>query len=114
MRGTEAELPRAAAFELAVRLAGVTGTRSRVVPAPDGSYRVEAPLPEGLAGDAQCGVLELLREADRFGHRARAFGQVVWAELDRYGSDRPDGAPRAGGPDSREPAHRALRPPAHR
>ncbi|MEV4611305.1 hypothetical protein AB0K43_01700 [Kitasatospora sp. NPDC049258] len=76
-----AEPPRAAAFELAVRLAGVTGTRPRVVPAPGGSYRVEAPLPDGMGGEAQRGVLDLLGEADRFGHHARAHGQAVWAEL---------------------------------
>ncbi|WP_371501127.1 hypothetical protein OG871_30045 [Kitasatospora sp. NBC_00374] len=74
--------PYAEAFALAVRLTGATGTRARVTLGAAGGFRVEAPLPPGMGGEAQAGVVALLRQADRFGHRYRARTQSVWAELD--------------------------------
>ncbi|MFJ1702646.1 hypothetical protein [Kitasatospora sp. NPDC088346] len=74
--------PYTEAFALAVRLTGATGTRARVTLGAAGGFRVEAPLPPGLGGEAQAGVVALLRQADWFGHRNRAQAESVWAELD--------------------------------
>ncbi|MFD9130660.1 hypothetical protein [Kitasatospora sp. NPDC059571] len=69
-------------FELANRLAAVTGTRARIRQRPGGGYLVEADLPAALAGEEHRRVLDVLAAADRYGHRFSTTAQRVWAEID--------------------------------
>ena len=64
------------------RLTEVTGTLTQLAQRPEGGVRLTTPLPDDLDGNAQVVVVQLLAEADRFGHRYQVGAHSVWAELD--------------------------------
>lgn len=70
-------------FDVANRLAKAAGTRARIRCRPEGGYRVEVALPEGLPAEAQLAVLAALAGADRYGHHYSRTAQRIWAEFDK-------------------------------
>ncbi|MDH6129656.1 hypothetical protein [Kitasatospora sp. GP82] len=69
-------------FDLAYRLAVAARTRACVRLRPGGGYLVEAPLPAGLTEQEELAVLDVLADADRYGHDYSPTAERVWAELD--------------------------------
>ncbi|KDN83039.1 hypothetical protein [Kitasatospora cheerisanensis] len=69
-------------FDLAARLAAATGAEARIRRLPGGGYRVEATLPGDPDARDHLVLLDVLSEADRYGHRQTARSHTIWAELD--------------------------------
>ncbi|MER5641206.1 hypothetical protein ABT095_30185 [Kitasatospora sp. NPDC002227] len=71
------------AFDVANRLARATGGRARISVRPGKGFLVEAALSPELSDEAQLAVLDVLHDADRFGHHYTPTAQHVWAEIDQ-------------------------------
>ncbi|MGK4583142.1 hypothetical protein [Kitasatospora sp. HPMI-4] len=69
-------------YDLADRLAAATGARTRVRPRPGGGYLVEVTLPAGLTEEQELAALDVLSDADRYGHRYSSAVEKLWAEFD--------------------------------
>ncbi|WP_143200318.1 hypothetical protein [Kitasatospora sp. CB01950] len=69
-------------FDLASRLAAATGAEARIRRLPGGGYRIEATLAGNPDAETHLVLLDVLTEADRYGHRHTARSDTIWAELD--------------------------------